>query len=255
MKRLLPAIDRLPRPLFSRGETLAPGSWTDVHRHPWCQFSYAMRGVLEVRTAYGDYVAPPRYAVWIPPALDHQVLNRRQVEMRSLYIAPAVATALPTTCRVLEVTPLVRELIRKFSALPPEYDQEGAAGRLAAVLLDELAGLRQAGFVVPMPGDRRLLSIYSALLETPADARTLADWAATAGASERTLARLFQRDTGMSFGHWRQRLRLVMSLDALESGESVTSVAMNCGYESPSAFIAAFRTVFGCTPGEIRSAA
>jgi AraC-like DNA-binding protein len=252
MKRLVPELVRLPRPLYSRNESLVPGSWTEVHTHAWCQLTYAISGVLGVRTSSGDYVAPPHHAVWIPPAVEHQVVSRRHAEMRSLYLDPNVATALPATCTVLEVTPLVRELIGKISLLQVEYDQNGAAGRLVAVLLDELAGLQHAGFVVPMPRDRRLLTIHAALQEKPDDARTLAQWAASAGASERTLARLFYRDTGMSFGQWRQRLRLVMSLDALEADESVLAVAMNHGYESPSSFIAAFRTAFGCTPGELR---
>lgn len=184
--------------------------------------------------------------------MDHQVVSRRQTEMRSLYIEPEVVAAMPITCTVLEVTPLMRELIRKVSVLPAEYDQNGAEGRLVVVLLDELAELHQAGFVVPLPKDRRLLAIYTGLQERPDDTRTLAQWAASACASERTLARLFYKDTGMSFGQWRQRLRLVMSLDALEAGESVGSIALTHGYESPSAFIAAFKTAFGCTPGDLR---
>jgi AraC-like DNA-binding protein len=246
MKRLLPDLPRLPRPLYCRNESLAAASWTDVHHHPWCQFSYAISGALGVRTPYGDHVAPSHYAVWIPPGVDHQVVSRRQTEMRSLYIEPAVA------CTVLEVTSLMRELIRKVSALPAEYDQNGAEGRLIAVLLDELAELHQAGFAVPLPKDRRLLAIYAGLQERPDDTRTLAQWATSAGASERTLARLFYQDTGMSFGQWRQRLRLVMSLDALAAGKSVGAVALSHGYESQSAFIAAFKTAFGRTPGELR---
>ena len=109
---------RLPRPLYNRVESLAPGSWTEEHRHPWCQFSYAISGVLGVRTPDGDYVAPPRYPVWVPPGVPHQVVNRRQTEMRSLYLDPAFAAALPQECRVLEVTPLARELIRRIATLP-----------------------------------------------------------------------------------------------------------------------------------------
>lgn len=252
MQRQLPELDHLPRPVYRRNESLAAGSWTEEHRHPWCQLSYAISGILGVRTPAGDHVAPPRYAVWVPPGVPHQVVNRQRAEMRSLYLDPAVAAALPTHCAVLEITPLMRELIKKFCDLPTLYEANGAAGRLVTVLLDELATLRPADFVLPLPHDRRLLGIYAALQENPADPRPLAAWAATAGAAERTLARLFQRDTGMRFGQWRQRLRLLMSLDALESGTPVTAVALAHGYESPSAFIAAFRATFGCTPGALR---
>lgn len=121
------------------------------------------------------------------------------------------------------------------------------APQAAGVLLDELAVLRRGGSRLPLPKDRRLMAICNALQESPADARSLSDWAGKVGASERTLARLFVRETGLGFGVWRQRL--VLSLDALQAGAAVTEVAMAHGYESPSAFIAAFRGVFGVTPG------
>ena len=248
MKRIVPELAALPRPVFGRNESLAPGMWTETHSHPWCQLSYAVSGVLAVTTPQGDYVAPPRYAVWIPPGVPHQVFNRGRTEMRSLYLA-AGAPGLPEACAVLEVDGLLRELIVKAGALAPDYAPEGPAGRLVAVLLDELAAARQAGFVLPLAKDRRLLPIQAALQDNPADARTLADWAAQAGASERTLARLFVKETGLGFGEWRRRLRLLLSLSALEAGSSVTAVALGAGYDSTSAFIAAFRETFGFTPG------
>lgn len=251
-QRPVPAMTSLPRPLFSRHEALAPGSWTEEHTHPWCQFSYASSGVLGVRTAMGDYVAPPHFAVWIPPGVLHQVVNRGRAEMRSLYVAPEVAGALPTECCVMEMSPLAGELVQRIGELPVEYDTQGPAGRLVAVLLDELAVLRRGGFRLPLPKDRRLVAICNALQESPADPRSLNDWARHVGASERTLARLFVKETGLGFGLWRQRLRLVLSLDALQAGVGVTEVAMAHGYESPSAFIAAFRGLFGVTPGGLR---
>ena len=250
MKRILPALAALPRPVFGRNESLAPGMWTDVHTHPWCQLSYAVRGVLAVATPQGDYVAPPHYAVWIPPEVPHQVFNRGRTEMRSLYLENG-APGLPTACAVLEVAPLLRELILKVGALPPDYVPDGPAGRLVAVLRDELAAARQAGFALPLAKDRRLLPIQAALQDNPADARTLAEWATQVGASERTLARCFVKETGLGFGDWRRRLRLLLSLSALEAGDSVTAVALAAGYDSTSAFIAVFREVFGFTPGSL----
>lgn len=249
-QRQPPALTALPRPLFSRHEPLAAGAWTAEHSHPWGQLSYASQGVLGVRTPAGDHMAPPRFAVWIPPGVRHQVFNRRRAQMHSLYIAPE-ALALPAECCVLQVSPLARELILRFASLPAEYDQAGAPGRLAAVLLDELVSLPRAAFGLPLPRDRRLLQICAALEAQPDDRRVLADWAGVVGASERTLARRFVQETGLGFGQWRQRLRLLLSLDALEAGDSVTQVALAHGYDSPSAFIVAFRCAFSCTPGTL----
>lgn len=249
-QRQPPTLNSLPRPVFSRHEALAAGAWTAEHSHPWGQLSYASQGVLGVRTPAGDHMAPPRFAVWTPPGVRHQLFNRRRAQMHSPYIAPE-ASILPAECCVLQVSPLARELILRFASLPVEYDQAGAPGRLVAVLLDELAGLPRAAFGLPLPHDRRLLQICAALEAQPDDARTLADWAGVVGASERTLARRFVQETGLGFGQWRQRMRLLLSLDALQAGDSVTQVALAHGYDSPSAFIAAFRSAFFCTPGAL----
>lgn len=252
-QRAIPQLASLPRALYSRHESLAPGSVAPPHSHAWGQLSYASRGVLELRTPVGGFVAPPRHAVWVPARLQHEVLNHGRTEMRSLYVREAEAEALPRDCTVLQVSGLARELIERVSQLPVDYDEQGGEGRLATVLLDELARLPRAAFQLPLARDRRVQQVCTALQQQPDDRRGLADWGREVGASERTLARLFLQQTGLGFGAWRQRLRLLLSLQALEAGESVTAVALGHGYDSPSAFIVAFRAAFGSTPGEMRA--
>ncbi|WP_243366482.1 AraC family transcriptional regulator [Fundidesulfovibrio soli] len=250
-ERELPALVSLPRPVFVRLEMLPAGSRTRVHSHPWGQFTYASKGVLEVSTATGSHVAPPDRAVWIPPETEHSVTNSAEAEMRSLYVeASAVARPLRRECKVLEVTPLMRELLQAVSRIPAEYTEEGPEARLVAVLLDQMELLPEVDFSLPFPSDERLRKVCQALKEHPDDKRTRAQLAHEAGISDKTLIRLFQRDTGLSFRDWRQRLRLLLSLTALAAGQSVTAVALDAGYESTSAFIAAFRKRFGRTPGE-----
>jgi AraC-like DNA-binding protein len=100
-----------------------------------------------------------------------------------------------------------------------------------------------------MPSDRRLVPIAQALTAHPEDPRTLSDWGRSVGASERTLARLFRADTGLSFRLWRQQARLLEALRRLADREPVTTVALDLGYDSPSAFIAMFKCTLGTTPG------
>lgn len=221
-------------------------------RHPWGQLSYAIEGVLDIRTPAGNYVALPQCAVWIPAELEHQVVNLGRVEMRSFYLDPALFPWDRTRCRVLHVTLLVRELIRAASALPANYPPAGPEARLVQVLADQLTSLPEAAFALVMPRDKRLLAIRQALQGAPDDSRTLAQWADEQGSSERNLSRLFHRETGLSFRLWRQRLRLMLSLGGLEAGHAVTRVALDYGYDSPSSYIAAFRQLFGRTPGELR---
>jgi AraC-like DNA-binding protein len=250
MERTLPTLTTLPRPVFPRVESLTQPSWVRVHTHGWIQLSYATRGVLGVRTRLGSYMAPPQRAIWIPPGLEHSVVSTERTQMRSLYIDPAAAPWGWGQCKVLGVTPLVRELIRAVTRLPVEYEEDGPAGRLVAVLLDQLSQLQEVRFSLPLPVDDRLKRVSEELEARPDDTRTLGELAGQAGLSSRTLTRLFLRDTGLSFRAWRRRLRLLKSLSGLEAGDSVTKVALDCGYTSTSAFSAAFRREFGLTPRE-----
>ena len=251
IRRAIPSLARLPRRVFSRAESLPSGSWAPEHRHDWVQLSYALSGVLAVRTAGGSFIAPPQRAIWIPAGVEHQVTTSSRAEMRSLYIERGACARQDEACEVLEVTPLARELIKAASTLGPDYDEDGAAGRLVSVLLDEIAALHGVAFNLPMPGDARLQRLCAALQAAPHDGRTLGQWGREVGLTERSIARLFVKETGLSFGDWRLRLRMLLSLGPLETGASVTRVALDMGYASTSAFIAAFRRVFGTTPREM----
>ena len=249
--REVPRLKSLPRPVYARSESLASGSWTEPHVHPWAQFTYAVSGILEVRTPQGSHIVPPLRAVWAPPDMEHSVISAGPALMRSLYIDPGAAPwVAKAPCRVLEVTPLMRELVLAVSDLPRDYPSQGAESRLVAVLLDQLEHLPVAGFTLTFPLEPRLARICAALREHPDDSRTLQELAAWVGMSGRTLARLFERETGLGFREWRLNLRLLLSLSALQQGRGVTSVALDVGYDSPSAFIAAFKRHFGRTPGE-----
>ena len=229
-RRSIPGLPSLPRPVYGRVESLPNRTLTYRHSHPWVQLSYAIAGVLEVHTDAGRFVAPPQRAVWVPAGLPHRVFSAPRTEMRSLYIDCAAVAWAPPGCRVLRVSPLLRELVQ--------------------VLLDQLRAAPEVDLMLPLPQDERLQALCRRLQERPERQETLAHWSARLGVSEKTLSRLFQRETGLSFRAWRQRLRLLAALTPLERGERVTDVALACGYDSISAFIAAFRQQFGCTPGE-----
>ena len=252
LERAIPTLTTLPRPVYARAESLNAGSWTPPHRHDWVQFSYAISGVLGVHTAEGSFFAPPQWGIWIPADLEHHVLTSTRAEMRSLYVRREACQWADARCRVLEVTPLARELIKSFCLLPVEYPPaDSAESRLVSVLLDQLANLPEVAFSLPLPQHPRLLGLCNELIDNPELDVTLQEWSRRLGTSEKTLTRLFQRETGLSFRGWRQRMRLLSSLNRLEEGASVTDTALASGYESTSAFIAAFKGLFGLTPGEM----
>ncbi|MBI4806686.1 MAG: helix-turn-helix transcriptional regulator [Desulfovibrio sp.] len=249
--RSSPIPDKLPRPVHARPESLAGGCWAKPHSHGWAQFTYASRGILEVRTRLGSHMVPPRRAIWIPPGIEHSMLSTGPALMRSLYIdaeaAPWIATA---PCRVLEVTPLARELVLAMSGLPPDYALDGPPARLVSVLLDQLESLAEAQLTLPFPADTQLAGICAALREQPDAQSTLEELANAAGMTAGTLNERFERETGLAFLEWRSRLRLLASLSGLERGDSLSAVALDAGYDSLSAYVSAFKNHLGRTPEE-----
>ena len=245
-----PELDRLeslPRPIVAFARELAPGQTIERHRHRRAQLVYAQSGVLTVTADPGVWVIPPQRGVWMPGGMAHSIRASGPVAMRSLYVE--AAPILPKDCRVVNISPLLRELIRQAFLVPPLYDQDGPDGRLMSVLMDQLEQLPVARLHLPAPSDARLKRITAALAKDPADRRGLAQWARTAGASSRTLSRLFVKETGMTFGAWRQQARLLKALEWLAQEMPVTAIALDLGYDSPSAFIAMFRRSLGVPPG------
>lgn len=226
------------------------------HTHDRAQLLYAASGVMRVTTDAGVWVVPPQRAVWIPPGVEHHVQALgTPLSMRSLYIRADALAGLPTDCCVVTVSPLLRELIVVAISMTDTPPPGGPEERLYQVILDQIEAVQVAPLHLPMPDDKRLRPIIDALTQDPADNRTLQDWTRETGASERTLARLFQSETGLTFGHWRQQVRLLGALTRLAHGDSVTEVALDLGYNSQSAFIAMFRRALGKTPGRYFGAA
>lgn len=242
-------LDDPARPIAPLAIDYSGASLRPWHHHRRGQLLYADEGVMQVGTAAGTWVVAPEQAVWMPPGVEHQVGHRAGVAMRTLYIDPGVAMELPRDCCVVAVPPLLRQLILRAMEVGLDYAPDSAGARIMAVILDELRALKPEPLHLPHPRDARLKKIAEALLADPADGRSLADWARASGASERTLARLFVKECGMTFGAWRERLRLTQAVARLGEGEAVTAVAYDLGYQSPSAFIAMFKRSLGDTPG------
>jgi len=253
MESAVPLTDpypRVSRPVIAGVRDIPSGHEIAPAYHSRGQLVYASEGVMTVNTPLGAWVMPPQRAVWVPAWTPHWTRTASAISMRNLYLDATAAECLPRDCCVLNISPLLRELILEVTELPPLYDLEGREGRLVAVLMDRLQTVSQAPLHLPLPSDPRLLPIMKALQADPSDARSLEDWGREVGASSRTLARLFLRDTQLGFRAWRQQVRLLSALERLASGETVTSVAISCGYESPSAFVAMFRRALGDPPGK-----
>ena len=243
---------RVPRAVAAMPKDFISGFEIAPHRHERAQLIYATVGTMRVSTGDGVWVVPPLRALWMPPGVRHSIVMSGDVSMRTLYLRADAATGMPDVCHVLPVSSLLRELIIRATELPLRYDEAGPAGHLVALLLAELHGLGSLPLQLPMPRDPRLRRLCEKLLASPGDPRTLEEWAHSANASPRTLARLFVAETGLTFGAWRQQARVLEAMGRLGSGEAVTHVALDLGYESVSAFSAMFLRAAGASPSRFR---
>ncbi|HVX98450.1 MAG TPA: helix-turn-helix transcriptional regulator [Pseudorhodoplanes sp.] len=245
-------MDDAPRPVAAMAR-----SWTDsetipLHMHRRGQLLHAVSGTMRVETLDAAFIVPPTRALWLPPRLPHSVAMRGRIEMRTLYIDAGACGSLPQKPVLVEIGGLLRELILAALEEPVDYDENGRGGQIARLILTELSRMRERTPAMPMPRDRRTLKIARALLDDPAIGFGLDEWAERAGASRRTLARLFRAETGMSFAEWRARLRAVDGLARLAAGGSVAAAARAVGYASPSAFSAMVHRTLGGAPRALR---
>lgn len=210
---------------------------------------YAAGGMALVGTPRGTWAVPPQQAVWVPPGVRHDVRPQGALLMRRLTIAPGMATQLPPEPFVIAVSALLREAILRYLILEGAAPTTAPRRRLMAVIMDEVERAEPAPWFLPLPRERRLSKITRALIKDPSDGRSLEAFAPLARTSPRSLARLFVAHTGMTFGAWRQRLRLITAMTMLQEGAPVATVATKTGFASPSAFIAFFKRSTGLPPG------
>lgn len=244
--------DAVDRPLAGFAQDYPHGHETGRHRHERAQLLYATQGVMRIETDEAAFVVPPGRALWVPAGLPHAVTMQGTVAMRALFLRADAAASGPGTTTVMAVSPLLRELILAACAEPPEWDPKGRAAHVAALILDEIARAPPLPWLgLPVLRDPRLRRLAAALAADPASGLTLEAWAGRCGASPRTLTRLFRRETGMSFGRWRQALRLAEAAALLAQGVPPARAAAAVGYASAPAFGAAFRAALGVTPGQL----
>lgn len=238
------------RPVVGMAKEYPSGHIIEFHHHVRSQLLYASTGVMTVTTDQGIWVVPPLRAVWIPPLVQHQIKTLGNLSMRTLYIDPVYCHDAPGHCCVVSVSPFLKELILIAAKIPAFYELNSPEDRIMAVILDQIHHMDVTPLSLPIPKDPRLKELFLKLSENPGDKRTLEEWGKLVGTTRRTLTRLFQSEIGMSFGQWRQQIRILESLGRLAMNEPVTSVAIDLGYDSPSAFISMFKKALGKTPGQ-----
>ncbi len=241
--------------VLAAGASLEEELASGPHRHARGQLFGSLRGLLSVGLENGMWIVPAIHAVWLPPHTLHSGRSHGPYNGWSVYVAEAACADLPQQACTIRISGLLREaVLRACSWAPDSLEPLGTArSHVAALILEEIRSLPVEPFGLPLPRDPRLQRIAQALIADPADDRDLQRWADWAGVSSRTLSRRFVLETGFNFTAWRQRARLMRSLEMLAAGMPVTAIALDLGYSTASAFIGLFRRSFGETPAAYRA--
>jgi AraC-like DNA-binding protein len=216
--------------------------------HEEAQFVFSAQGVLRVQTPVGVWTLGPQRGLWLAPGVSHELHAVGNVSMHSVYFERDAAPWTGPECHVLVISALLQALVAAMVE-DKKSPHESRAPLIAPLLVSEIKAAPEAsGVKLPLPTDRRLRQICELLIAKPANTDPLGLWGDRVGASERTLARLFKDETGLTFGQWRQQLRLVEAVSRLAQGMPVATIAAELGYQNASAFITMFRKSMGETP-------
>lgn len=225
---------------------------TDCHQHAAGQIFSLDSGIALLETHAGTWLFPPHRCGWIPPEEPHGLRSYGAITGWSVYLSPDLSKSLPARPSVLSLSKLMQEIVPRIAHWDSTHTLNETERRLVAVFCDEMKQATELPLYLPMPRDERLRWLVSELSQHPDDDKTLGHWARRIGMSTRSLRRNFQLETGMTFGQWRHHARLLQAMDKLSSGMSVTETCFAVGYNSVSAFIAAFKQTIGITPAAYR---
>ncbi|MEO7113271.1 MAG: helix-turn-helix transcriptional regulator [Polyangiaceae bacterium] len=226
----------------------ANGHFVERHLHDQDQLIFAVNGVMTIETPQGLFVVPASRAVWVPAHTVHSIRMAGAVHMMTIYLKPRITRQLPRDCHVVNVSPLLREIVIHICAMGTLTAHKKSDAPWLAILLEQLGRAKLIPLEVALPRDERALRVAQAVMKDPSDRRSLATLCKKSGASKRTIERSFQHETSMTFGRWRQQFALLHAIRRLAAGDNVTTVALEVGYATPSAFIAMFRRALGKTP-------
>lgn len=245
-------VDGLPAPIYFRQAEFEADGQTDGHQHAWGSLDYAANGVMRYKIEGQNFISPPQYAVWIPPNTEHSFHNAQALVYRSVYLTQEYCEHLPLHPKILVISDIIKSILSDFAKRDVSTPDSEEDIRLAQVLIDQLCQAKVYQCYLPTTSHPGLLKILNFMREDPGNNFLLNEWAERLHVSERTLARHFVRELGMSFGEWRLRLKFLAAVDSLEAGSTVQEIAFDMGYSTASAFIAMFQRQGGLTPEQYR---
>ena len=220
--------------------------------HDRHQLLLVVEGAAGIENNFGSWTVPAGCASWIPAGTRHAIAPIPHARVQTLYLWRSPAGRGRQPCAVLGVTPLLRALLDHISEREVIRDDDGPSKRLAGVLLDQISAQTELPLFIPALQSPLTQRVAAALQSDPADTPRIRDLARELGVSDRTIERAFVADTSLTIGEWRHRARVSRAIALLAGGSEVKDVALEVGYETASAFVAAFKRTTGMTPGKLR---
>lgn len=214
----LPDLQGQSFDVYFRYDEFGADTHSPPHTHAWGQLNYAAHGVMQLEIDGQRFLSPPQYAVWIPPERVHSCYNSQAIVYRSLYLSAELSRRLPATPCTLAISAILKAILSDFAERGVNLPTSAQDLRLARVVMDQLECAQPHDDYLPYGRTPALREVLDALQAEPGDNRSLAQWAQQVHSTERTLARHCQRELGMTFGEWRQRLRFLAAIEALEAG-------------------------------------
>ncbi|WDZ51642.1 helix-turn-helix transcriptional regulator [Acinetobacter vivianii] len=240
----------LDYPVYAFSENYPHGHIEDWHSHDRIQLIHTLTGVIRVQTHEGIWIIPPGRGVWIPAHKPHALLSSGDVKARGVFIEDTLQHDIQNECRVVAIPALLRELMSSAMDIQNEIQPESRNERLLQLILDEVRLLPALAFNLPDPQSPKLQQLCQRIKENLALEWSLEESAQQLHISSKTLARHFQKETGLHFSHWVRQAKLMQAMIDLAMNKPVLNVALDLGYESPSAFSAMFKRETSMTPSD-----
>lgn len=231
---------------------------TYAHAHVQAQLLYASKGTIQVLTHDQVWIMPPMCALWIPPRVEHSVISLSHVQLNTALVEQNAAQAMGQTCFLIRVSNLLHELLIRFNELDQLRKNDSATFQalsqaLQLIIFDEIQRAHSLAVQIPWPNDKRLIKICESLLQSPDQLKDLNTWADEIGTSSRTLMRMFQKETGLSYRAWIQQMHIALALSKIADGLSISQISESLGYTNASAFSAMFKRHLGKTPQHFKT--
>ena len=220
------------------------------HFHPESQLIFSISGAMDIRVSHRRWLVPPQMALWMPPSTAHSIKMSKSVSMRTLYFSPEISKQMSSSCKVLHIAPLLKELILYCCDKEQLSNEDTEQKALIEVILSQISKAQEMPLNLLLPKDPRGIKLSHILLENLGEQKNLTELCQNIGASKKTLERIFITETGLSLGKWRQQSRLLNGIKLISEGYSITQASLNSGYSSSSAFIFMFKKILGISPSQ-----